>query len=770
MLAIAILPERCPRLLMPDTPSPELGELLNRLHLATPKQLRTIARRARRLAGELPLLDSVWIDALAQARLLTPYQAAQINAGRGEQLFVGPYIVRRLIQRLGYADCFLAREAASEDQRNKTAQSIHLLVSRGLDPAHANGAAFLLRSNIERLASINSEHLPRLEAAGTEGDMLWAAYHRAAGFPAIEWLSCQGRFPPAAALDIACQITSALAALETAGVLHGSISAESLWLHESGKIQLAHFGFQAALSTVHLLADDVYACGCLCWHLLAGRPPIATGKDQSIPHIRQLAPDVDPSLVQIIDLCTRHDPSERPQSASAVREMLGAPPAAASRLLAAHLLKSGRRAIRPHLSWRLQKAVRHSAQPLLATAACAALVLVAVLPLRHSRRGAQSAAASMNAVDSGHQSETLAESPNQVALALKPRARETADRAVRMVNYQTNELPAAAPADSSSNSARPVIELEIDAAIPAGTLRIQSGAVIRGKDQKRPTVLVPLSGLAVTADVRFENIDFLWRGRSAVIASPDEYAIVDQRTPHCEFVGCTFHVLSSDGDARPTAVRLSGARRSTTLAPAMRLKLDHCAIDGAASALTCASPGPVSIEIHDSLFLGDGSLIRFPAARPIDAPAAVELENVTLRGATSVVEINCDEPMDATAQISVTAKDSVFAPGDTGALVIFKGERDPRKASGPLKALEWSGQGSLLAPQIPIACVQHGGQRDELPEDDLTVEGLVASAFEFCGPVGSDPATSQVRKWLAPLTSDQPPGIGDGLPRIPEAK
>jgi hypothetical protein len=158
------------RLFMPDTPSPELGELLNRLYLATPKQLRAVARRARRLAGEVPLLDSVWIDALAQARLLTPYQAAEINAGRGEQLLVGPYVTGRLIQRLGYADCFLAREAASEDQRKKTPQSIHLLVARGLDPAHANRAAFLLGSNIERLASISSEHLPRLEAAGADGN------------------------------------------------------------------------------------------------------------------------------------------------------------------------------------------------------------------------------------------------------------------------------------------------------------------------------------------------------------------------------------------------------------------------------------------------------------------------------------------------------------------------------------------------------------------------------------------------------------------------
>src|SRR5262245_37521271 len=99
---------------MSDIPSSELGELLSRLHLAAPKQLRAVARRARRLAGELPLFDSVWIDALAQAGLLTPFQAAEINTGRGEQLLAGPYVIRRRIQRLGYADCFLAAEAVPE--------------------------------------------------------------------------------------------------------------------------------------------------------------------------------------------------------------------------------------------------------------------------------------------------------------------------------------------------------------------------------------------------------------------------------------------------------------------------------------------------------------------------------------------------------------------------------------------------------------------------------------------------------------------------------
>ena len=41
------------------------------------------------MAGDLPRFESVWIDALRQARLLTQFQAAEISAGHGETLRVG---------------------------------------------------------------------------------------------------------------------------------------------------------------------------------------------------------------------------------------------------------------------------------------------------------------------------------------------------------------------------------------------------------------------------------------------------------------------------------------------------------------------------------------------------------------------------------------------------------------------------------------------------------------------------------------------------------
>src|SRR5262249_7132661 len=157
-------------------------------------------------------------------------------------------------------------------------------------------------------------------------------------------------------------------------------------------------------------------------------------------------------------------------------------------------------------------------------------------------------------------------------------------------------------------------------------------------------------------NIRFEDIDFLWRGHSMVISSSDDYAIIDQRAPHAEFAGCTFRALPRPESAEiPVAIRLGGSRPTATLAPAVQIKLDRCVIDCTASAIDCRTRGPASIEICDSLCMATGPLIRLPTARPIDAPTTINLEHATVRNENSVLEIDCDEVSEAVAQISIVA-------------------------------------------------------------------------------------------------------------------
>ena len=104
-------------------PPAELVNLLERLGLASAAEVAAVERRVRKLANDLPLFPSIWVDALAQTRKLTPFQAAEINAGRGERLAVGPYVLSAPVSSLGYADCYRAIERLSR-------RSVHLLVCR----------------------------------------------------------------------------------------------------------------------------------------------------------------------------------------------------------------------------------------------------------------------------------------------------------------------------------------------------------------------------------------------------------------------------------------------------------------------------------------------------------------------------------------------------------------------------------------------------------------------------------------------------------------
>ncbi len=100
---------------MPNDIPRELMELLERLGLAEAGAIRAVEGRVRRLGRELPQFQSIWVDALVQARLLSPYQATEINAGRGANLRLGSYVLKTKVSSLGYARRFAARHVESGD-------------------------------------------------------------------------------------------------------------------------------------------------------------------------------------------------------------------------------------------------------------------------------------------------------------------------------------------------------------------------------------------------------------------------------------------------------------------------------------------------------------------------------------------------------------------------------------------------------------------------------------------------------------------------------
>ena len=336
---------------MPQPP-PQLVALLRRLGLAAPGQIRQVQRHVRRLARDLPQFESVWIDALAQTRTLSPFQAAELSAGRGPSLRLGPYLLCQPWGDCPWVSCYRAR-------RLDSGETVLLAVA---EPGSQRAEELLPR--LEALAAmanrLPTEHLAAIDQAGSEGGRIWAASRWVEGRTAAQWMVYHGRFSPELVLEIAREMLAGLCALEKNDLCHGNVAAQSLLLTDRGEVVLLNPGLRAILRSeegyAHAdlqpeaydylapqrvtagvpsdVASDIYACGCLWWHLLCGRPPLAGGDGltklraahaAAVGDVRLLAPETPGVLAEAISACVQPDPRGRPESMARLAAMLGGP-------------------------------------------------------------------------------------------------------------------------------------------------------------------------------------------------------------------------------------------------------------------------------------------------------------------------------------------------------------------------------------------------------------------------------------------------------------
>jgi hypothetical protein len=430
------------------------------------------------------------------------------------------------------------------------------------------------------------------------------------------------------------------------------------------------------------------------------------------------------------------------------------------------LARSRRSTVRPDWRWTVRTTMRRSATHMIATAACLVLLATATWPLWRSRpapevyktivRTGVTSKPSPPGNAQGESATLIAQQPHPGPLLVG----EGEGFKPVLVNYQTTE------------PAKPIVELPVDVEVPGASLRLQPDAVVRGKNSQRVRVLVPPGGMVVAAEnVRFENIDFIWRHRAERITAPERIAIVEQRSRSVEFVGCTFQAAEAPPFGLPPAVRLrSGAAGSTTLPAACRVRLERCVLKEVAAAVDGAAAGPMAIELNDTLHTARGPLIRLAEYPAIDAPVAISLKHTTVRGTIRVIELGAGGSSFMPGAINIEAVACALALEPAGSLLAFTGSHLPKAAASGRMPIEWTGQGSLADADTVVAIWQHDGTCETLPDDGVPVEGLVPGKMEFAGLSGDDPATSRLTNWLAPLLSDESPGIGDSLPRLPPIK
>ncbi|REK17220.1 MAG: hypothetical protein DWQ37_07060 [Planctomycetota bacterium] len=761
-------------------PPPNLTALFVRLKLATPEQLASAAPRAARLAGDLPDFESVWVDALAQMRVLSPYQAAEINAGRGEALLVGPYVVVRPLAGAYYADCYAARHA-------QTGRQVRLYVVRANQTA-ADAPAEALAGLVAQSAPLAGTGLALVEDCGVRGKLIWAATAPIEGTRAADWMVENGRLPPRAVLHAAREMTAMLSVLEANGLVHGDLGAGELFLQASGHVTLGAAGLRGAVrphegysfGELHVeaydylaperiaagspptTASDLYACGCLWTHLLTGRAPFPGGNSLSklkAVHaarpldVRLLAPEVPDALAAAIEACLARDPASRPQSFAEVGAMLG-PTTRGGAALLAQLVR------RPQSSWQLvprggasRKPAGLAARVAVAAATAVILVGIALAPWIVGRWSSTEVAAAPT-------SSAPPDKPSELEPPAAEKLPDIPETLLPTGPLPTPSAPVADPEVQPAAAVAPTTSASRDIVLPAGRvlhveqLDLRPHVRVRGRAGRRPLVSVPRRGLVIDREgVTFEGIDFIWEAPPSTSTRPLPQAamlVVEAQT--VAFRGCSF---SSESAQPPHALLWAGANKGAAGLPG-ELAFFDCVFDAVASVVDCRGASGCNVRLENALCRDAGPVVRLHDCPADDAPVSLVLTRVTTRGESPVLECRYGRMRDKPGRITITAHDSALAGSVEGGLVVLRGAERPETLAA---AFAWGGQGTIMPPETSVVVWRAPGSSAwVLDEAELEVAGLVRGALTFAGPADGPPTESRVTRWQVPLRSPDPPG------------
>ena len=753
-------------------PPAQLVAALERLGLAAAADFARVNAEVTRLARELPPFDALWIDALARARVLTPYQAAELHAGRADALRVGPFILCRAIAATTDAKTFRAKHA-------ETGAIVRLSVAH-LDemPDSSDAVVERLSALVARGQRWDKEHTwPALDraavatAAGVDAGRLWAAAPWVEGRSIAEQLARCGRFPPTVVEAIARPLVALLAELEEAGLSHGRLTANAVLLTDRGGVVVLDPGLHAALQDIGV-GDDRRACGRLLWQMLCGREP----PEDRIIDPRRLAPQTSAALADVVVTLRRDD------STTAAREDHPLSPDGSQLTLwtlAERLPRSSdesRRAIvrflrrrrRPTENWYASFLVRQPPvfdlgpwlKPAASLAATAVLLAIAWLSV-------QWLYAPYPATELAEAAVAHETAPNSKVTTSEPRA---LPRATEPVNAtQPNEHATARSASPSlvqpttyiEPTAKPPVakrplDLVLDASRPidVAKLKFQPGQRVRGLSRQRPLLIVPAGGLTIPVeDVCFENIDFAVSNEAK-----QNTPLLRVEAARVEFCGCTFtgRTPQAERDAYTgPAIAWSLPQSDNAFAslPTGRITLIDCTFAQVDAAIACQGRGARACEIANVLHLGRGPLLKLIESPRQDEPLRLTLSRLTLRESGPLVDCGGE---DGAPPLTIAADACVFSPREGQPLVSLTGGRAPKALTG----LTWTGQSSLLAADTPFAA-WCGGQGETEPLDDaaVSVAGLVRSRIEFAGKASDGPAASRAIHWLAPLPTADAPGI-----------
>ena len=747
-----------------EPPSPALVHLLQSLNLATAKDLRACQKHIRHLVRDLPAFDSVWIDALVQGEILTPFQAKCLTKSP-DSLKIGSYV---LVDRLPH-DGWPVRYRAQPLAGGKPV-AISVLP---LQVSHPDGASPRFQRHLTAVQKLTHRNLCLATAGEEDAESLIAISPLPSGEPLDELLVRRGRFPADVVQEIARQALEGLHRLERAETFHGDVRLRNLLLGPAGRLQIINAGLLAAVHshvTIHdtlpiaclegiapeLIvgrternsASDMYALGCLLWQLLAGRRPyltanrleqLAAHQSGTIPDIRSLAPETPPALAQlIIRLVARH-PTERFASLAAASAECGSSLARGrARLSQFQASFQSMVPVRLGRSARTQKPA--ATQSILTAAVLLGAVGLFLFPgagrslldsagrLLSAKQTSEvpEVSGTLRAENSHSNVEQTSEVPKDLG-SLKP----TRKHSGRII------LDKAGPYAASTHSA-------------VGELRIT------GAQGLRPVIEVGDQPLRLAAQrVVLENVIIR---RSAKGARDVPLLAVDSQiliATGCEFhSGPLAHLEDQDAAIDSKQVAIRWQRLDENEIQPGEIELTRCLCVGGAAVLSCDSV-PQSIQFQDTACLGTGpvcELLSPPRLRTL----RMNLTRTTLRVTGPLLREHQLTPQKQTP-IVIDLRQSVLALRPDVAVV---------EAIGPLLSrwrpdVKIESSGSYLAGDFAYVATREEPASEANPLDptDLDIEGLLPAAVEFSGPLAPRWSNNLVTRYTADVQSQETPGI-----------
>jgi eukaryotic-like serine/threonine-protein kinase len=268
---------------------------------------------------------------------------------------IGHYRIESLIGVGGMGEVYLAR-----DERLGRKAALKLLPDNlTIDETQLSR----FKNEARSASALNHPNILTVYEIGTEGNRQFIAMEFIEGIT-LRASIARGRINPHAALEIAVQVASALAAAHEAGVVHRDIKPENIMLRPDGYVKVLDFGIaklteQAAsddhtvettavlqtrpglvLGTAHYMSpeqargqkvdarSDIWSLGVVLYEMVGGSPPfrgetpsdcIASILTTEPPPLSGVLPDVPIKLESILQKTLRKNSDERYQT---IKEML----------------------------------------------------------------------------------------------------------------------------------------------------------------------------------------------------------------------------------------------------------------------------------------------------------------------------------------------------------------------------------------------------------------------------------------------------------------